>query len=130
MFSLYYYLFVALVSVVFFLWSMRRREIFRIEVREGRAEVVRGRVPPGMLGEIRALVAQPPPVRRATIFAFRGLSAARIYASGDLDASRQQRIRNIFSLYPTAQLRVAEEPESRSVWEMLGLMIKWLIGRR
>jgi len=130
MFSLYCYLFVALVSVVFFLWSMRRREIFRLEVREGRAEVVRGRVPPGMLGEIRALVAQPPPVRRATIFAFRGLSAARIYASGDLDASRAQRIRNIFSLYPTAQLRAAEEPESRSVWEMLGLMIKWLIGRR
>ena len=128
MFTLYYYLLVGLVSVVFFLWSMRRREIFRIEVREGRARVARGRVPPGMLGEIRQVVAHPP-VRRSTIFAFRGLSGARIYTNGDLDQGREQRIRNIFSLYPASQLRAAQEPESRSVSEMLGLMLKWLMRR-
>ena len=128
MLSVYYYALLALVSVVFCLWSMRRREIFRIEVREGRARVVRGRVPPGMLGELAELVSRPP-VRRATIFAFRGLSGAQLYASGDLDPGREQRLRNLFALYPASQLRSAPEPESRSLGEMLSIMFRWLIRR-
>jgi hypothetical protein len=127
MFSLEYILFAALVSAAFFLWQWRRREIFRVEVNEGRARLVRGRMPPGMLSEMAEVMASPP-VRRATIFAVRGLSGAQVYCDGDLDAGREQRLRNIFALYPTSHLRSPEEPE-RSVGEKLWLMLRWLLGR-
>lgn len=127
--SLYWYLFAGLVSVVFFLWSQRRREIFRIEVRDGRVRVRRGHVPPGMLGEFAEVVRRPP-VRLAVIVAWRGLLGANLTTTGELDAGREQRLRNIFSLYPASQLRTAPEPDSRSVAEMLRLMLGWLQKRR
>ena len=118
----------AVVAVIYFAW--RSAEIFCVSVRNGRALVIRGRVPPALLRAIREIVASQPEVSRATIRASRGEHGARLTASGAIDDGRLQRLRNTFALYPTAKLRVAPPVTRPSLGQFLGIAwLAWMLDR-
>jgi hypothetical protein len=120
----------AIAFVVGLWWFTRQREIFVVSVRDGRALVVRGRIPPGLLADIRAVVARPP-VRRATIKAVAGEHNARLVCSGDLDEGRAQRLRNVFGVRPTARLRATPAIAKPTLGQLLGVAwIAWLFEPR
>jgi hypothetical protein len=121
---------VVVVAVALFLWAQRGRELFCLSVRSGRVLVVRGRVPPALLGSIREIVAGVPAVERATIRAVRGDQGARITSSGTIDEGRAQRLRNVFGLYPIARLRAAAPVRQPTLGQWLGIAwLAWLFDR-
>lgn len=121
---------VALVLVAVWLIAERQNELFCLSVRDGRVLLVRGRIPPGLMGDIRTAVARPP-VRRGTIRAVRQANAARLAVSREIDEGRAQRLRNIFNLYPASKLRAAPTPDRPTMGQILGIAwLAWLLDRR
>jgi hypothetical protein len=120
----------AVAAVLGLWWFTRTREIFVLSVRDGRPLVVRGRIPPGLLADIGAVVARPA-VRRATIKALAGEHNARLVCSGDLDEGRVQRLRNVFGVRPVARLRATPAIARPSLGQLLGVAwIAWLFEPR
>jgi hypothetical protein len=120
---------VGVVVLVVFV-AMRSGEIFCVSVRDGRALVIRGRVPPALLRAIREIVASQPAVARATIKAVRGEHGARLTARGAIDEGRIQRLRNAFGLFPTAKLRAAAPISRPSLGQVLGIAwLAWMLDR-
>jgi hypothetical protein len=115
-------------AVVFFAW--RSAEIFCVSVRNGRALVVRGRVPPALLRAIREIVGSQPEVSHGTIRASRGEYGARLTASGAIDEGRLQRLRNALGLYPTSKLRAAPAVARPTLGQLLGIAwLAWMLDR-
>lgn len=115
-------LLIALVCVAVVYWMSRASELFCLSVRDGRVLVVRGRVPGGLLSDIRDVVSKPV-VARATIRAVKQEHGARLAVSG-IDEGREQRLRNIFRLYPISNLRAAPAVAKPTLGQVLG--IAWL----
>jgi len=114
--------------VVFFAW--RAAEIFCVSIRKGRVLVIRGRVPPALLRAIREIVGSQPEVTHGTIRAVRGEHGARLTASGAIDESRLQRLRNAFGLFPTSKLRAAAPVARPTLGQVLGIAwLAWLLDR-
>jgi hypothetical protein len=110
-------------------WFSRTREIFVVSVRHGRALLVRGRIPPGLLTDIGAVIASPP-VERATIKAVAGEHNARLVTSG-LDDGRAQRLRNTFGIRPVARLRAVPTIAKPTIGQLLGIAwLAWLFEPR
>ncbi len=108
--------------------AWRANELFCISVRDGKVLVVRGRIPQGLLSGFAEAVARPP-LRRATIRAQRGPNGARLTVSG-IDEFLEQRLRNIFHLYPPANLTAAPLLQRRNVGQFLGVVwLAWLLDR-
>jgi hypothetical protein len=123
-------LIVAAVALVAYLWTSRARELFCVSVRDGQVLVVRGRVPGGLLSDIRDVVSKPV-VRRATIRAEKQEHGARLSVSGGIDEGREQRLRNIFRLYPLSNLRAAPEVAQPTLGQALGIgWLAWWLHRR
>jgi hypothetical protein len=122
---------VALVAVAVVLglaWLGRQRELFVLSVRDGRVLVVRGRIPGGLLADVREACA---PVRRGLIVAYRDDDGAALDLRGGIDPGRAQRLRNIFALYPMSRLRAASPAAERSLGQLLGVVwLAWLLERR
>lgn len=111
-------------------WAQRQRELFCISIRDGRLLVVRGRVPPLLLGDFRDAVSSPR-VRRGTLCAVREENGARLVVSGAIDEYREQRLRNIFRLYPMSNLRAAPALERPSIGQVVGLSwLAWMFANR
>lgn len=109
-------------------WSARANELFFVSVRDGRVLLVRGRVPQALLNDLHAAV-QKPPVHRGSIRAIRTSNGAQLYARG-MDEFVEQRLRNIFRMYPQAQLRSAKRINDRTVGQLLGIAwLAWLFDR-
>jgi hypothetical protein len=116
------------VVVVYVVW--RASEIFCVSVRDGRALVIRGRVPPPLIRAIREIVASRPAVTRGTIRAMRGEHGARLTAGGDIDEGRLQRLRNAFGLYPVSKLRAAPPIARPTLGQVLGIgWLAWMLDR-
>ncbi len=112
------------------LWFFTRQsELFCLSVREGRVLVVRGRAPGGFVAEARAIVGRSSTMR-GTIRAVKSDRGGRLTVSGGIDAATAQRLRNLFSLYPAAQLRHAPVIERPSLGQLLGVAwLAWLFDR-
>ncbi len=122
--------FAALVILFILLVTARANELFCVSVRDGRVLLVRGRIPPGLLGDIRDVVGRPR-VTRATIRGVKEEGYARLLVSGDVDEGRTQRLRNIFRLYPISNLRAAPVIKDRTIGQILGVAwLAWLLDRR
>ena len=118
----------AVAARLYFAW--RSAEIFCVSVRNGRALVIRGRVPPALLRAIREIVGSQPEVARATIRAVRGEHGARLTARGAIDEGRVQRLRNAFGLFPTSKLRAAAPVARPTLGQMLGIAwLAWMLDR-
>jgi hypothetical protein len=120
---------VAAVLIVVGLWAFTRsRTLFVLSVRDGRVLVVRGRIPGRLLQELRDVVSRPP-VRRATIRAWASEDGGHLSASG-VDEGTEQRLRNVFRLYPISQLRNAPRIAQPTVGQLLGIAwLAWLFER-
>lgn len=83
------------------LWAAtRQNEIFRLAIRAGRVTVVRGKVPPTFLSDLRELVRH---VNEGTVHAVKSGGEARLVFSSSIDERTAQRLRNAFALYPAAK---------------------------
>lgn len=86
---------------------VRINELFVIEVSEGKAKVLRGRIPPGLLDDIDDIVSRLE-VPAATIRAVSEDGRAAIYVHGKgLPRGLRQRLRNTISQWPLAKIRSA-----------------------
>ena len=120
---------VAVLALVALWWLTRMGEIFCVSVRNGRVLVVRGRVPGGLLSDFRAVVSAPP-VERATIRGVKHEHAARLAISGINDEGREQRLRNVFRLYPISNLRKAPAIGKPTIGQLVGIAwLAWLFDR-
>ncbi len=84
------------------LWTAtRQNEVFRIAVRAGRATVVRGKVPPSFLSDLREVVRH---VDAGTVHAVKRDGEPRLVVSASIDERTAQRLRNAFAVYPGKRL--------------------------
>jgi hypothetical protein len=82
--------------IVLALWAAtRHNEVFRVAIRGGRVTVVRGRVPPAFLGDLRDLAGH---VAEGTVRAIREGGEARLVVSSSIDERTAQRLRNAFAV--------------------------------
>ena len=119
------------VAVVAVWWMTRINELFYVSVRDGKALIVRGRVPVSMLQEFKEAVAHPSAkVRRGSIRAFKTESGGQLRCSGDIDEGREQRMRNTFMLYPASQLRHAPAIKQPTLGQLFGVAwLAWMFER-
>lgn len=109
-------------------WLHRSAELFTLSWRHGELRLVRGRIPPMLRADFAQALGQMR-VERCSVTARREVHGARL--SADLDDFSAQRLRNIFQLYPVAQLRAAPAPEHGRLLRLLGFSsLVWLLGRR
>jgi Protein of unknown function (DUF3634) len=122
-------LLVAEIGIAVYFWASRASELFCLSVRNGHVLVVRGRIPGGLLSDIRDVVSKPV-VAHATIRAMKQEHGARLAVSG-IDEGREQRLRNIFRLYPISNLRAAPGIQKPTLGQVLGIAwLAWLLDRR
>jgi len=123
-------LIVAVAIAIALFWAARARELFCISVRDGRVLLVRGRIPRGLLIEMREVLGPPTPVARGSVRAVRREDGARLVFAGDIDEGRAQRLRNCFAIYPMSQLRAAPPIQNATVGQLLGIAwLAWLFNR-
>jgi hypothetical protein len=97
-----------LCGLALFWWLLARsRELFRISILNGKQTLVRGYAPVALLNDFGSALRG---VKHGTIKAFKSGGSARLSISGDIDAGAEQRLRNIFGLYPVARLRAPYKP--------------------
>ena len=119
----------AVVIVVAVWWFTRMSELFYISVRDGKALVVRRRVPVSMLQEFKEAVADPKVVR-GSIRAFKTETGGQLICSGDIGDGREQRMRNTFMLYPASQLRHAPAIKQPTLGQLSGIAwLAWMFDR-
>ena len=119
----------AVVVVVGVWWLTRLSELFYISVRDGKALVVRGRVPVSLLQEFKEAVAHPQ-VKRGSIRAFKTESGGQLTCGGDIGDGREQRMRNTFMLYPASQLRQAPAIQQPTLGQLSGVAwLAWMFDR-
>ena len=87
--------------IVLVLWAAtRQNEVFRVAIRGGHVTVVRGRVPPSFLGDLREMARH---VKEGTVHAVKSGGEPRLVVSASIDERTAQRLRNAFALYPGAK---------------------------
>ncbi len=121
---------VVAVCVFVGLWFFSRTgELFCLSVRGGKVLVLRGRAPGNFVSEARAIIARAG-IRSATIRAIKGEDRARLVFSGKIDEGTEQRLRNMFALYPAAQLRKAPLIAKPTLGQVVGVAwLAWLLDR-
>ncbi len=118
------------VAVALYLIFIRGNEIFHVSIRNGRALLIRGRIPPSLFTQI-ADVARRAGVRDATVTAHKGDGRARLTTSG-FGEGDAQRLRNVFGLHPIHALRAAPLRRPENLGQVLGIAwLAWMLaGRR
>ena len=120
---------VIVAAVVAYLWYERQRELFLVSVRNGKALLVRGRLPGTLMADIQAIVTAQPAVHRGRVKAYKDANRARVVTSG-IDEMREQRLRNIFAVYPISNLSAAPPLNDRTVGQFLGIAwLAWMLDR-
>ena len=90
---------IAVAVIALGLWWLSQPPVqFLVVVRRGKAHVMRGRVPSGMLGKIEDIVGGPP-VGEAVIKAVRDEMGTHLEFEGTIDEARRQQLRNVYALY-------------------------------
>jgi hypothetical protein len=79
------------------LWAAtRQNEVFRVAVRGGHATVVRGKVPPAFMSDLREIVGH---VREGSIHAVKRGGEPALVISSTIDERSAQRLRNAFAVH-------------------------------
>lgn len=124
---------VPLVLVIVFVvaWVIidRGTELFVLSWRKGELRLVRGAIPAALKHDLADALSRMK-VSACTVKAKREERGARLTASG-IDDFSEQRLRNIFQIYPVATLRAAKKPEANRFLRFFGFAsLLWLFGRR
>jgi hypothetical protein len=85
----------------------RANELFVVELRGGRARLVRGRIPPRLLSDLGD-VARAAPTADARVRVVVSSARPEVEARGRLGPADAQRVRNVVGLYRLAQLRAGK----------------------
>jgi hypothetical protein len=110
-------------------WFSLHEDLFCLSVRDGRLLIVRGRVPPRFVADVRDVLARMG-VRDVTIRAHRTAHSGRLSFSGAIDEFTQQRLRNVFGLIPAAQLRSAPPIQRPTLGQRVGVVwLAWWFAR-
>jgi hypothetical protein len=115
---------VALAIGIFLAFVRRKNELFCVSVRGGRALLVRGRIPPTLMGDVRDIVRT---TRHGTVRAIKRDRGVLVLLSGEFDANTAQKLRNAISIVPPQRLRTAPPIARPTVGQVLG--IAWLAWR-
>ena len=84
------------------LWvATRQNEVFRIVIRNGRATVLRGKVSPSFLGDLRDVVRH---IDEGSVHAVKRDGEPCLVMSASIDERAAQRLRNAFALTTTKRL--------------------------
>ncbi|MBN1605211.1 MAG: DUF3634 family protein [Polyangiaceae bacterium] len=86
----------------------RNLELARLRVRDGNAELVRGRLPPQLLGDVGDVL-RAAHATRAEIQLVIEDGRPRVVAHG-LDEASAQRLRNVVGTYTVSQIRAGRSP--------------------
>lgn len=107
----------------------RLTELFCLSWRKGELRLVRGAIPPALKNDLADALTRMK-VDSCTIKAKREEQGARLTAPG-LDDFSEQRLRNIFQIYPVATLRSAQQPQHNKLLRFFGFAsLVWIFGRR
>lgn len=80
------------------IWAAtRQNEVFCVTIKQRRATVVRGRVTPSFLGDLREIARELPATDEATIRAVKRDGVACLVLSSSIDERKAQRLRNAFA---------------------------------
>jgi hypothetical protein len=94
-------------SIPLVLALLRANELFLVRVRGGKARLVRGRIPPKLLSDIRDVTADTG-MGDAEVRAVVEGGKAALYVHGrQVPREARQRLRNTISLWPVAKIRNA-----------------------
>lgn len=89
----------ALIALI--VWATRRdNEVFRVAIRAGRVTVLRGKVPPSFMADLRDIARS---VKDGSVRAVKSGGEAQLVISSSIDERTAQRLRNAFALYPAAK---------------------------
>lgn len=122
------YVVLLVVGVIGLWWIGRGRELFLLSARDGRVLLVRGRIPAGLMRDMREILSAAR-VHRATVRAVRSDGGARLEISG-VEEGPAQRLRNAFGLYPISRLSTAPSAANPSLGQILGIVwLAWLFER-
>ncbi len=90
----------ALIALV--VWAARRHtEVFHARIESGRVTIVRGKVAPAFMTDLRDLSRG---VERGEVRAIREGGESRLVVSSSIDERTAQRLRNAFAVYPGKRL--------------------------
>lgn len=107
----------------------RLNELFCLSWRKGELRLVRGAIPAALKNDLADALTRMK-VESCTIKAKKEEQGARLTAAG-LDDFSEQRLRNIFQIYPVATLRSAKQPENNKLLRFFGFAsLLWIFGRR
>lgn len=112
---------IAVLTVVALWWFTRSSTLFHLSVRRGRVLVVSGRIPPGLLRDLRDVLEGTNV--GGSIKAYKTESGGRLATSG-IDPRTTQRLRNVFGFYPASKLRQAPAIAKPSIGQLTG--VAWL----
>jgi hypothetical protein len=98
----------ALFGVAFYFFLRRATTLFLLEVKDGKARFVRGRMPPGLLAELRDVLAGTRV--QGVVSAVLDDREARVVVRGAFDAGTVQQLRNVVGRYPLAKIRSGAPP--------------------
>ena len=105
-------LLILVASIPLVIGIIRINELFYLRVRQGKVRHVRGRIPKGLLSDIRD-VARDLNVEAAEVRAVVEDGRASIYVHGkSIPRAMRQRLRNTISLWPLAKIRNAPKRHS------------------
>jgi hypothetical protein len=82
----------------------RSTELFVIKVREGKVEVVRGRLPPRLFEDIEDVLKRPP-VEHGQLRVVAEQTRPKVRVTGTISEVQAQRIRNVVGRFDIAQIR-------------------------
>jgi hypothetical protein len=86
---------------------MRANELFALRMRQGRLQLVRGRIPPRLLSDIDDVLQRAGAGRVDLRGVVEDGRATLRVAGGALEPTTMQRLRNTISLWPVAKIRNA-----------------------
>ena len=91
-------------------FSLRRwNELFVIDVREGKARFIRGKIPPRLLDDIVDVVSRSA-LTAGQIRVVKEDGRPRVTARGNFEASQIQQLRNVVGTYPLARILAGAPP--------------------
>jgi hypothetical protein len=103
---------VVLLALLPLVVSIRRAtELFVVQVREGEAIFVRGRIPPGLLADISDVVGKAR-VESAELRALRQSGRAELEVRGEVKGEDVQRLRNAIACYSLPRIASGARPSS------------------
>lgn len=98
-------------AVPFFLALSRASNLFEIEVRNGRARHVSGRLPQRLFNDIDEIVRRPA-IEQCRIRCIGEGGSPRVVVRGKISDEQLQRLRNVVGKYQVGQIRAGKRPRA------------------